>query len=118
MNNKPRSCFTSDGKPKLRFDTRAEAKAHDRMMRARYPNNKPLEVYRCPFCDYFHLGTYPTDPEAREGKKKRHHPEMEEPAADPSSSPDSEGSATPETSSPTERGASEIARYSASGSPD
>lgn len=67
----PRSCSTTDGKPKLRFDTRAEAKAWARDLMERYPNNKPLGQYRCEFCGYFHNGAYPTDPAAREGKRKR-----------------------------------------------
>jgi hypothetical protein len=75
MTNQPpllRTCFTEDGKPKLRFETRAEAKAWERELLTRYPTNKPLGQYHCPYCNYFHNGTYPTDPEARAGKKNRH----------------------------------------------
>ena len=64
-----RTCFTSNGKPKLRFNTRAEAKAWERELLERYPQNKPLGQYRCPYCDYFHNGTYPSDPEARAYKR-------------------------------------------------
>lgn len=103
--HKPRSCFTSDGKPKRRFDTRADAKKWERDLREKYPNNKPLEPYRCDFCQYFHLGTYPSDPEAREGKRKKHHPEMngsrpvavwmDEVAGGPSLPPENEGPPQP-----------------------
>ena len=67
-----RTCFTSNGKPKLRFDTRSEAKAWEREMLVKYPENKPLEQYRCVYCGYFHNGVYPGDPEARAGKRRRH----------------------------------------------
>jgi rubrerythrin len=68
-----RSCFNLDGKPKLRFNTRAEAKEWERTMRVKYPNNKPLGQYRCEHCGYFHNGEYPTEEEARAGKRRRHH---------------------------------------------
>ena len=67
-----RTCFTSDGKPKLRFDTRADAKAWERELLEKYPNNKPLGQYRCQYCGYFHNGVYPDAPEARAGKRARH----------------------------------------------
>lgn len=73
MKNQPRnrSCFTIIGKPKMRFDTRAEAKKWERMMREKYPDNKPLAQYRCEHCGYFHNGEYPSDPNARAGKRNR-----------------------------------------------
>jgi hypothetical protein len=74
---RPRSCFTADGKPKYRYDSRAEAKAAERALREQYPANKPLDPYRCPFCGYFHLGSYPKDEAARAGKRRRHHEESE-----------------------------------------
>jgi rubrerythrin len=78
QSSQKRSCFNINGKPKHRFDTRADAKAWVRMMKEKYPENKPLQQYRCPFCGYFHNGEYPTDEEARAGMRSRHHPEHQE----------------------------------------
>ena len=71
MNDKPRSCYTKQGQPKYRFETRAEAKQWARDLAAKYPNNVPLQQYRCDHCGFFHNGAYPTDPEARAGKRSR-----------------------------------------------
>lgn len=81
---KPRSCYTADGKPKLRFDTRAEAKAWEQELLRRHPNNKILGQYRCDFCGYFHNGAYPSDPDAREGKRRRAHESSPPPLDGPS----------------------------------
>jgi len=70
-----RSCFTTNGKPKLRFNTRAEAKQWARQLLQKYPENKILSQYRCEHCGYFHNGEYPADESARAGKRSRHHPE-------------------------------------------
>ena len=72
MNSKPRSCFTEKGKPKYRFETRADAKRWARELQKQYPENVPLEPYRCEHCGFFHNGRYPDDPEARAGKRSRH----------------------------------------------
>ena len=68
----PCSRFTTNGLPKRRFDTRAEAKAFARCLAERHPENKDVDVYRCSHCGYFHNGTYPTDDEARAGKRAKH----------------------------------------------
>lgn len=81
LNPLPRSCATSDGTPKLRFDTRAEAKDWQRELLRRHPNNKIMEPYRCEHCGYFHNGTYPSDPAAREAKRKRHQAMKAHPSA-------------------------------------
>jgi len=69
-----RSCFNTGGVPKLRFETRAEAKQWERELKKKYPENKPLGQYRCPFCGFFHNGAYPESEEARAGKRRQHHP--------------------------------------------
>lgn len=52
----PRQCRRDDGRPKYRYETRAEAKA---AARAHGLNE---HVYRCGHCDYFHLATgHPKD---------------------------------------------------------
>jgi hypothetical protein len=81
LNYRPRSCFTSDGKPKVRFNSRAEARAHERMLKARYPDNKPVDPYRCEVCNYFHLGTYPKADVARANKRRKHHEEDFDPGS-------------------------------------
>jgi rubrerythrin len=76
MTSKPRSCYTEKGKPKYRFNTRAEAKQWIRDLLERYPENVPLEPYRCEHCGFFHNGRYPNDPIARAGKRARHRAEV------------------------------------------
>lgn len=46
----PRSCRTVNGKPKVRYMERAEAKRYARI------HGTGEKVYRCPHCGYFHLG--------------------------------------------------------------
>lgn len=50
MNTLLRSHFRKDGKPKRYFATRKQAVAF------RDKRNEPKSVYRCDFCDGYHLG--------------------------------------------------------------
>lgn len=47
----PRECARDDGRPKLRYETRAEAKA------AVKAHGDVGKLYRCGHCGYFHLAT-------------------------------------------------------------
>lgn len=47
---------------KVRFPTRRQA----RVARRKIPTGDPLSVYRCPECDWFHLGHRP--PRVRNGE--------------------------------------------------
>lgn len=54
--------------PKKRYASRAEAKAAIK-------RNEKLEgcnPYRCKQCNFFHVGHYPTEPEARQGMREMH----------------------------------------------
>lgn len=64
-------CFTKDGRAKKRYDTRAEAKRARQRAIAKFDND-PGDAYRCPQCDYFHLGHYPTNPAVRRRFRRRH----------------------------------------------
>ena len=67
-------CFTSDGRPKRRWATRAEAKAALRQQE-RWPDFVPgTAPYRGPSCNYFHLGHYPTNEAIRARFRARHRP--------------------------------------------
>lgn len=66
------TCHTSDGKAKKRFLSRAAAK----QARARYAEEgwdvSEQKPYRCRQCGWFHLGHYPSEPEAREYLRWQH----------------------------------------------
>lgn len=68
------ACRTTAGKPKVRYDTRAAAKAAARWMLDNIDDADPtaMKAYRCPTCGFFHLGHYPTDPERRAHLRSRH----------------------------------------------
>lgn len=68
-------CWTKDGKPKKRYDTRAAAKRARQRALAKYDND-PGQPYRCPTCEYFHLGHYPTSQEVRRRFRRRHRGEV------------------------------------------
>lgn len=69
----PRECFTSSGKPKKRYDTRADARRAARSHEDR--GSDPGKPYRCDVCDYFHLGHYPaTGSRRRDRLRRRHRP--------------------------------------------
>lgn len=65
------TCRTSEGKPKVRFNTRADARSRIKVFREAGEDVSELQPYHCQVCDYFHLGHYPKDPEARKGMKQR-----------------------------------------------
>jgi hypothetical protein len=58
------------GKAKVRYDTRAEAKAFARRQYGAYA--RCLCVYRCPDCGYFHVGHYPESLERRKELRDAH----------------------------------------------
>jgi hypothetical protein len=47
----PRECRRDDGRPKFRYETRADAK------RVARTHVEPVRVYRCGYCGYFHIAT-------------------------------------------------------------
>jgi hypothetical protein len=67
------TCRTSQGQAKVRYDSRADAKAALRWMQRILPDfdegNRP---YRCRVCSYWHVGRYPADPQARAGLRAAH----------------------------------------------
>lgn len=71
-----RRCATKDGRAKVRFDSRADAKAARRRVTER-ADIDPGKPYRCPRCGFFHLGHYPADQRTRRRFKKQHHQEAE-----------------------------------------
>lgn len=48
-------CFTSQGKPKKKYATQAEAGA----ARKRYNLHRTHHVYLCPICNNYHVGIKP-----------------------------------------------------------
>lgn len=60
----PRQCRLDVGKPKLRYETRAEAKA------AAKQHGHDERVYRCGHCGYFHLATKPEQSASGKALKK------------------------------------------------
>lgn len=52
--SKPRSCFTSGGYPKLRFEHRWQAKAAARALAEKGKGD--CHAYLCPCCQWFHIG--------------------------------------------------------------
>lgn len=60
-------CRTKEGRPKVRYLTRAAAKRAARQFPA-----DALQPYRCSVCEFFHLGHYPVDMKARTGLRARH----------------------------------------------
>jgi len=60
--SKPRSCYTGAGYPKRRYETRAEAKRVARSLTQR--EGVPVTAYKCPVCDWFHVGHEPGGAEA------------------------------------------------------
>lgn len=68
-----RGCFTAAGKPKRRYATRADAKRS-----ARTHPEDGVAPYRCPTCDWFHVGHYPANPITRSQLRARHRKETSE----------------------------------------
>jgi hypothetical protein len=48
----PRDCFTEEGTPKVRHNTRSAALNY----RKRFSHPKNLRAYHCDYCGYWHLG--------------------------------------------------------------
>ena len=69
------ACKTTEQKPKVRYETRAEAKAALKRYAKLYELQDNYKVYRCPHCEYFHLGHYPATEEARAGLRAQHREE-------------------------------------------
>jgi hypothetical protein len=77
-----RSCTTEDGRPKRRYESRAEAKRAVRAILDQGTSSDPARIgtYRCPVCDYFHVGHYPASQRNRAALRARHHVAASEPA--------------------------------------
>ena len=54
VDHKPRDCYTRDGDPKVRFESKRAAKRVARIV----PHDDP-HVYRCPYCHTWHIGNRP-----------------------------------------------------------
>lgn len=63
-----RMCQTDKGKPKIRYETRADAKEVIRKV----PDLAGTNPYRCDACGWFHIGTYPANPVTRARLRSRH----------------------------------------------
>jgi hypothetical protein len=72
-----RSHYRADGRPKMSFATRAGAKEFRERAIERHGDD-PGQPYRCPDCDSFHLGHYPTNERIRRRMRARHHPNPKE----------------------------------------
>jgi hypothetical protein len=70
-----RYCTTEDGRPKRRYDSRADAKRAVKAILDNGVSPDPARIgaYRCPVCDYFHIGHYPTSQRNRAALRARHH---------------------------------------------
>ena len=67
-----RSCVGPTGMPKRRFNTRRDAKNHIRFLEHKGANVGTIQAYRCPECDWFHVGHYPTNERTREQMREAH----------------------------------------------
>lgn len=64
-------CVTSEGRPKVRYESRAAAKAAARQVAVEH-GDAEQRPYRCGGCGFFHLGHYPVSERARAGLRERH----------------------------------------------
>ena len=67
-------CWTKEGRPKKRYETRRAAKRGRARALAEFDND-PGGPYRCTDCGYFHLGHYPTNESIRDHLRSRHRTE-------------------------------------------
>ena len=61
-------CINSEGRPKIRYATRADAK---RAARIDFPGDKRIRSYPCPVCNGFHIGHQPPDSGIRQHMRER-----------------------------------------------
>lgn len=59
-----RECFNQAGQPKIRYDTRADAR---KVLHA----VGPLHIYRCGHCGWFHIGHTPSPRAIRQIHQRR-----------------------------------------------
>lgn len=65
-------CFTKENRPKRRYPSRRAAKRARLDLIDIHDGSDPGRPYRCPQCDWFHLGHYPTSPAIRDSFRRRH----------------------------------------------
>jgi hypothetical protein len=66
------SCWTNQGLPKIRYNSRADAKTALRTFAAIGRDVADQHAYRCQSCSFFHIGHYPTSPAIRAAFRDRH----------------------------------------------